>query len=98
MKRSDTQRGVADDPELSFVRASNLAVTKVRHFFVHSRALFTKRTRVTLKFKKLEATARFKNKIWCLGLAFVDKPVKGNHGVNNVLVSQDFFGRSVDAS
>ena len=41
--------------------------------------------------------ARFKNEIWCMDLAYVDKLAKDNNGVKYLLVHQDLFNRTVDA-
>ena len=45
----------------------------------------------------MKAFARFKNEIWCMELAYVDKLAKDNNGVKYVLVRQDLFDRTVDA-
>ena len=45
----------------------------------------------------MRAFARFKNEIWCMGLAYVDKLTKDNNGVKYLLVRQDLFDRTVDA-
>ena len=45
----------------------------------------------------MKAFARFKGKIWCMDLAFVDKLAKDNNGVKYLLVRQDLFDRTVDA-
>ena len=45
----------------------------------------------------MKAFARFKNEIWCMDLAYVDKLAKDNNGVNYLLVHQDVFDRSLDA-
>ena len=45
----------------------------------------------------MKAFARFKNEIWCMDLAQVDKPAKDNNGVKYLLVRQDQFDRTVDA-
>ena len=45
----------------------------------------------------MKAFARFKNEIWCMDLAYVDKLAKDNNGVKNLLVRQDLFDRTVDA-
>ena len=45
----------------------------------------------------MKAFARFKNEIWCLVLAYVDKLAKDNNGVKYLLVRQDLFDRFVDA-
>ena len=41
--------------------------------------------------------ARFKNEIWCMDLAYVDKLAKENNGVKYLLVRQDLFDRTVNA-
>ena len=45
----------------------------------------------------MKAFARFKNEIWCMDLAYVDKLAKDNNGVTYLLDRQDLFDRTVDA-
>ena len=45
----------------------------------------------------MKAFGRFKNGIWCIDLAKVDKLAKDNNGVKYLLVHQDLFDRTVDA-
>ena len=45
----------------------------------------------------MKAFARFKNEIWFIDLAYVDKLAKDNNGVKYLLVRQDLFDRTVDA-
>ena len=45
----------------------------------------------------MKAFARFKNEIWCMDLAYVDKLAKVNNGVKYLLVRQDLFDGTVDA-
>ena len=45
----------------------------------------------------MKAFAKFKNEIWCMGLAYVDKLAKGNNDVNYLLVRQELFERTLDA-
>ena len=45
----------------------------------------------------MKAFARFKNEIWCMDLAYVDKLAKNSNGVKYLLVRQDLFDRTVDA-
>ena len=45
----------------------------------------------------MRAFARFKNDIWCIDLAYVDKLAKENNGVKYLLVRQDLFDRTVNA-
>ena len=44
----------------------------------------------------MKAFARFKNEVWCVNLAYVDKLAKDNNGVKYLLVRQDLFDRTVD--
>ena len=45
----------------------------------------------------MRAFARFKNEIWCMDLAYVDKLAKNNNDVKYSLSRQDLFDRTVDA-
>ena len=45
----------------------------------------------------MKAFARFKNEIWFMDLAYVDKLAKNNNGVKYILVRQNLFDRTVDA-
>ena len=45
----------------------------------------------------MKALARFKNEIWCMDLAYVDKLAKDINGVKYLLFRQDLFDRTVDA-
>ena len=45
----------------------------------------------------MKAFARFKNELWCMDFAYVDKLAKNNNGVRYLLVRHDLFHRSVDA-
>ena len=45
----------------------------------------------------MRACARFRNEIWCVNLAYVDKLAKKNNGVKCLLVRQDLFHRTVNA-
>ena len=78
------------------MKASNLSVSKVRQF-LHSKPSYTKFTLATRKFKRMKAFARFKNEIWCMDLAYVDKLAKDNDVVKYLLVRQNLFDRTVDA-
>ena len=46
----------------------------------------------------MRAFARFRNEIWCTDLAYVDKLAKENNGVKYLLVRQDLFDRTVNAT
>ena len=80
----------------NLTKASKLSPLKVREF-LHSKTSCTRFTQATRKFKIKRAFARFKNEIWCMGLAYVDKMAKDNNGVKYSLVRQDLFDRTVDA-
>ena len=96
LQRLYTQGGAAYASVRNLVKASNLSVIKVRQF-IYSKPSFTKFTLATRKFKRMNAFARFKNEIWCMDLAYVDKLVKDNNGVKYLLVRQDLSDRTVDA-
>ena len=96
LQRLYTQGGAAYGSVRNLVKASNLSVSKVRQF-LHSKPSCTSFTLATRKFKRMKAFARFKNEIWCMDLAYVDKPAKDNNGVKYLLVRQDLFDRTVDA-
>ena len=77
-------------------KTSSLPVSKVRQF-LHSKASYTNFTLTTRKFKKMKASARCRNEIWCIDLAYLDKLAKENNGVKYSLVRQDLFDRTVNA-
>ena len=91
-----TQGGAAYGSVRNLVKASNLSVSKVRQFLL-SKPSYTKFTLATRKFKRMKAFARFKNEIWCMDLAYVDKLAKDKNVVKYLLVRQDLFDRAVDA-
>ena len=80
----------------NLVKASNLSVSKVRHFLL-SKHSYTKLTRATRTIKQIKAIARFKLEVWCVDLAYVDKLANDNNGVKCLLARQDLFDRTVDA-
>ena len=45
----------------------------------------------------MKAFASFKNEIWCMDLAYVDKLAKDNNCVKYLLVIQDLFYGTVGA-
>ena len=96
LQRLYTQGGAAYGSVRNSVKASNLSISKVRQF-LHSKPSYTKFTLATRKLKRMKAYATFKNEIWCMDLAYVDKLAKDNNGVNYILVRQDLFDRTVDA-
>ena len=65
--------------------------------FLFLKASYTKFTLATRKFKRMRAFARFRNDIWCMDLAYVDKLAKEKNGVKYLLVRQDLFDRTVNA-
>ena len=80
----------------NLAKASRLPVSKVRQF-LHSKDSYTKFFLAAQKFKRMRAFARFRNEIWCMYLAYVDKLAKENNGVKYLLVRQDLFDRTVNA-
>ena len=90
LQRLYTQGGAAYGSVRNLVKASNLSVSKVRQF-LHSKLSYTKFTLAPRKFKRMKALARFKNEIWCLDLAYVDKLANDNNGVKYLLLRQDLF-------
>ena len=96
LQRLYTQGGAAYGSVRNLVKASNLSVSKVRQF-LHSKPSFTKITFATSKSKRMKIFARFKNELWCMNLAYVDKLAKYKNGVKYLLVRQDLFDRTVDA-
>ena len=96
LQRLYTQGGAAYGSVRNLVKASNLSVSKVRQF-LHSKPSYSKFTLATPKIKRMKAFARFKNEIWCMDLAYVDKLAKDNNGVKYLLVRQDLFDKTVDA-
>ena len=91
-----TQGAAAYGSVRNLAKASRLPVSKVRQF-LHSKASYTKFTLATQKFKKMRAFTRFRNEIWCIDLAYVDKLAKEKNGVKYLLVRQDLFDRTVNA-
>ena len=96
LHRLYTQGAAAYGSVRNLLKASRLPVSKVR-LFLHSKASYTKFTLAPQKFKRMRAFARFRNEIWCMDLAYVDKLAKENNGVKYLLVRQDLFHRTVNA-
>ena len=96
LKRLNTQGNAAYGSVRNLAKASRLPVSKVRQF-LHSKDSFTKFTLAARKFKRMRAFARFRNEIWCMDLAYVDKLAKENNGVKYLLIRQDLFDRTVNA-
>ena len=91
-----TQGAAAYGSVRNLSKASRLPVSKVRQF-LHSKDSYTKFTLAARKFKRMRAFAKFRNEIWCMDLAYVDKLAKENNGVKYLLVRQDLFDRTVNA-
>ena len=95
LRRLYTQGAAAYGSLRNLAKASRLPVTKVRQF-LHSKESFTKFTLAPRKFKRMRAFARFRNEIWCMDLAYVDKLANENNSVKYVLGRQDLFDRTVN--
>ncbi len=96
LQRLYTQGFAAYGSVRNLAKAAKLSPLKVREF-LHSNTTYTRFTQATRKFKRMRTFARFKNEIWCMDLAYVDKVAKENNGVKYLLVRQDLFDRTVDA-
>ena len=96
LQRLYTQGAAAYGSVRNLAKASRLPVSKARQF-LHSKDSYTKFTLAARKFKRMRAFARFRNEIWCMDLAYVDKLAKENNGVKYLLVRQDLFDRTVNA-
>ena len=96
LQRLYTQGAAAYGSVRNLAKSSRLPVPKFRQF-LHSKDSYTKFTLAAQKFKRMRAFARFRNEIWCMDLAYVDKLAKENNGVKYLLVRQDLFDRTVNA-
>ena len=96
LQRLYTQSAAAYGSVRNLEKASRLPVSKFRQF-LHSKASYTKFTLAARNFKRMRAFARFRNEIWCIDLAYVDKLAKENNGVKYLLVRQDLFDRTINA-
>ena len=85
LQRLYTQRLAAYGSVRNLPKAAELSPSKVREL-LHSKTSFTRFTQATRKFKGLRAFARFKNEIWCMDLADVDKLAKVKNGLKFSLV------------
>ena len=72
LQRLYTQGAAAYGSVRNLAKASRLPVSKVRQF-LHSKDSYTKFTLAARKFKRMRAFARFRNEIWFMDLAYVDK-------------------------
>ena len=91
-----TQGSAAYGSVRNLAKASILPVSKVRQF-LHSKDFYTKFTLAARNFKRMRAFARFRNEIWCMDFAYVDKLAKESNSVKYLLVCQDLFDRTVNA-
>ena len=91
-----TEGGAAHGSVRNLVKASNLSVSKVRQFLL-SKPSYTKFTVATRTFERMKAFARFRNEIWYMDVAYVDKLAKDNYAPKYLRVRQDLFDRTVDA-
>ena len=96
LQRLYTQGAAAYCSVRNLGKASRLPVSKVRQC-LHSKDSHTKFTLAAWKFKRMRAFARFRNEIWCMDLAYVDKLSKENNGLKYLFVRQDLFDRTVNA-
>ena len=80
----------------NLAKASRLPVSKFGQLLL-SKDSYTKFTLAVRKFERMRAFGRFRNEIWCMDLAYVDKLAKEKNGVKYVLVHQDLFDRTVNA-
>ena len=96
LQRLYTQGAAAYGSARNLAKSSGLPVSKVRQF-LHSKDSYTQFTLAARKFKRMRAFARFRNEIWSMDLAYVDKLTKENNGVKSLLVGQDLFDRTVNA-
>ena len=96
LDRLYTQGAAAYGSVRNLRKARRLPVSKIRQF-LHSKSSYTKFTLAAPKFKKMRAFARFRNEIWCMDFAYVDKLAKENNGVKYLLVREDLFDGIVNA-
>ena len=96
LRRLYRQGAAAYGSVRNLAKAIRVPVSKVRQF-LHSEVPYTKFTLAARNFKKKRAFARFRNEIWCMDLAYVDKLAKENNRVKFLLVRQNLFDRTVNA-
>jgi len=78
----------------NLVKASGISKDVVEKFLA-SKETFTQFHQAKRKFKRMTATARFINDIWCIDLAYMDKLAAENKGVMYLFVAVDLFSRYV---
>ncbi len=96
LQRLYTQGAAAYVSVRNLAKASMLPVSKFRQF-LHSKDSHTKFTLAARKFKRMRAFARFRNEIWSMDLAYLDKLAKDNNGLKYLLVRQDLCDKTVNA-
>ena len=96
LQRLYMQGAAANGSVRNLAKASRLPVSKIRQF-LRSKDSYTKFTLTARKIKRMRAFARFRNEIWCMDLAYVDKLAKENNGLKYLVVRQDLFDRTVNA-
>ena len=96
LQRLYTQGAASYGSVRNLAKANRIQVSKVRQF-LHSKVSYTKFTTATRNFKKFRDFARFRNEVWCMDPAYVDKLAKENNSVKYLLVSQDLFDGTVNA-
>ena len=96
LQKSYSEGSAAYGSVKNLTKASKRPVSKVQ-YFLHSKSSCRRLYQATRQFRRMEAFTRFKNEIWCMYLAFVDKLAEYNNGVKYLLVRQNMFDRTVDA-
>ena len=96
LQRLYTQGAAAYGSVRHLTKASMLPVSKFRQF-LHSKDPYTKFTLAARNIKRMRAFARFRNEIWRMDLAYVDKLAKDTNSVKYLLVRQYLFDRTVNA-
>ena len=80
LQRLYTQGFAAYGSVRNLAKAAKIFPLKVREV-LRSKTPYTRFTQATRKLKRMRPFARFKNEIWCMDLAYVDKLAKDNNGV-----------------
>ena len=75
LQRVYTQGAAAYGSVRNLAKASRLPVSKVRQF-LNSKFCYTNSILAARKFKRKRAFGRFRNEVWCMDLAYVDKLAK----------------------
>ena len=96
LQRQYTQGAAAWGSVRNLAKASRLPVSKFSQFLL-SKDSYTRFILTARQFKRMRAFAGFRNEIWCMDLAYVDKLAKENNGVKFLLVHQDLFDRTVNS-